>query len=115
MERFRIINKNKNGVIFAHDKSQRMSWEAFNNDFIIVDGIYAEFKPEREAVYDKLHEKVIEVTVMYLELMNCTDPARKLTLSSVFGSTVQEIAKELNCSITDVAQLVKKNIQALKI
>lgn len=126
MDRFKIINKSKEGVLIRLPKGKtlKISWDEFKSNWIQVEDRMAEMKPEYKAKLDQIDSKLDMLTIQVrrnqvIELniskgiATADDKGDQLALWYSIGTLTEELSKLLNCTIAEVLQLVGQRLQLL--
>lgn len=125
MERFKIINKSKDGItIRLNSQNLKMTWEEFESNFTQVGHQMAEMKPEYKAQLDRIDDKLTWLTVhvrrnQVIELHKSKGVAtekeikEQLSLLYSIGSLLDELSESMGCMAVQVMELVNQRLNTL--
>lgn len=116
---FRIVNKSKKGVILSINKNKmEMTWEEFNNSFVMCeDKLHCTLNEREKEKLEKIDRLVDKALVGFFGANSSkgkTDEAYAITNFMKLGSAVNEIAEELEISIAEAADLVQQRVNTAK-
>ncbi|WQJ53569.1 MAG: hypothetical protein [Wendovervirus sonii] len=119
-----IVNKSKDGITLKvpGGKSQKMSWDEFNQNFVMTDDkkhchCTAEFAKKKEEI-DELIVSII-VAQKFVEAEQRTaksngghysNPGFYLTQLSTIGEGMQKLQKLLGCSMMEAARIIRNQM-----
>jgi len=120
--RVRIINKTKEGCVldFKGSVGQKyITWEEFKKVYVIKDHVWAEMNEEYTKKMNEVKEKLGKLAALTLivnnEKNNSLSPEKKLAYMAMIGDLSTELTKDLNCSLSELMALVKKQLSGFKI
>ena len=102
-KRFRILNKTS-------------SWEEFNQNFIVVDKVWAVFNEEMKKKQDEIEDLLGFITVHVLEMnvaKNSGDAEKELKAAFMVGSLMDKLQKVSGFTPLQIMQLVRQRLMVL--
>lgn len=112
--RFRILNKNSKGVtIKMGDKTVNITWDEFNQTFIMVDKYWAVLNEEMMKQQEEIDDKINQIVVSMLIQNGNSDAGTKLTHMAAVGHLITEIQEKYNFTLPMIMQLVRQRLELM--
>jgi len=116
--KMRIINKAKDGITIkaAHGTPQKMSWEEFNQNFIMEDDKkHCRFTEEFLKIGEEVQKCTVDAAASYLMANAMADGSHdKIVHMLVMQKNIDRITELIHCSMLDATMMVKKLVNSLQ-
>lgn len=116
-KRFRILNKTaKTVTVKVGDQTVTSSWEEFNQNFIVVDKVWAVFNEEMKKKQDEIEDLLGFLTVYVLEMnaaKNQGNAGKELEAAFKVGSLMDKLQKVSGFTNLQIMQLVQQRLMVM--
>lgn len=116
-KRFRILNKTaKTVTVKVGDQTVTSSWEEFNQNFIVVDKVWAVFNEEMKKKQDEIEDLLGFLTVYVLEMnvaKNQGNAEKVLEVAFKVGSLMEKLQKVSGFTNLQIMQLVRQRLMVM--